>query len=205
MRARICAGFFARALRRHGVMLALLLAALRPTLCLAADLTARESGTFDPARWEIRFGGFAHGVGSGESGTADVNGEFIVPIISRTSAPWSFLIPRLHAGANLNTAGRTSLFYAGLLWTLPVSDRFFLEGFLDGAIHNGSLLGTYDHAALGCRALAHVGGSLGYRIDNRWSVMLTFDHASNGEGLGLSSCPRNKGLNGYGARVGFSF
>jgi hypothetical protein len=33
----------------------------------------------DPYRFEVRFGGFAHGVGSVEKGTFDLNGELVFP------------------------------------------------------------------------------------------------------------------------------
>ena len=47
--------------------------------------------------------------------------------------------------------------------------------------------------------------SIGYRFNSHWSVMFTFDHLSNGSGIGLSNCGRNKGLNNYGARIGYTF
>ena len=163
------------------------------------------SDLYDPTRWEVRFGGFAHGVGSVEKGTWDVNGEIVAPKFFAPVGPWSVLIPRLHAGVNGNTGGRTSVVYAGFLWTVPITSRFFVEGFLDGALHDGSLGGTPDHVALGCKGQFHVGGSVGYRFDPRWSIMFTFDHLSNGSGIGLSNCGRNQGLNNYGARIGFTF
>jgi hypothetical protein len=36
-------------------------------------------------------------------------------------------------------------------------------------------------------------------------VIGTFDHVSNGSGIGLSNCGRNQGLNNYGVRIGYSF
>jgi hypothetical protein len=162
---------------------------------------------YDPTRWEIRFGGFAHGVGSVESGTVDVNGEIVVGSFFGRSPLgfWSPLIPRLHAGVNANVSGRTSVVYAGLLWTVPVTERLFVEAFLDGATHNGSLTGSATQVALGCEAQFHVGASVGYRFNPQWSIMFTFDHLSNGSGIGLSNCGRNQGLNNYGARIGFTF
>jgi Lipid A 3-O-deacylase (PagL) len=38
------------------------------------------------------------------------------------------------------------------------------------------------------------------RLSERWHVLVSFDHISNGDG-----CARNQGLNNYGARIGFSF
>lgn len=160
---------------------------------------------YDPTRFEVRFGGFMHGVGSIEKGTFDVNGELLFPKLIGATGYWSFLVPRLHVGANYNVSGRTNVVYAGFLWTVPITQKFFVEGFFDGAWTDGSLVGDATHVALGCRAQFHVGGSIGYRFDSRWSVIGTFDHVSNGSGIGLSNCGRNQGLNNYGVRVGYSF
>jgi hypothetical protein len=69
---------------------------------------------YDPTRWEVRFGGFAHGVGSVEKETWDLNGEIVVgSFFGRAPlGVWSPLIPRLHAGVNGNLSGRTSVVYA---------------------------------------------------------------------------------------------
>jgi len=155
--------------------------------------------------FEVRLGAFMHGVGNVEKGTYDVNGELVLPKLLAPVGPWSYLVPRIHAGVNANTAGRTSAVYAGLLWTVPVFDRFFVEGFLDAAYHNGSLTGNLTQSAMGCDPLFHVGGSAGYRFDAHWSVMATFDHLSNGSGIGLTNCGRNQGLNNYGLRIGYQF
>ena len=53
---------------------------------------------------------------------------------------------------------------------------------------------------LGCRWAFHSGGSVGYRLDDRWSVLGTFDHLSN-----ATLCPYNKGINDYGLRAAYSF
>jgi len=155
--------------------------------------------------FEARFGAFAHGIGSPESGTVDLNGEFVTPRLFRFPGAWSVLSPRIHVGVMGNLGGRTSAGYAGFLWTVPLFDRLFAEAFVGGAVHNGSLKGNQDMAALGCNPLFNVGGSLGYRFNERWSVMFTFDHMSNGMGIFGTSCGRNVGLNNYGARIGYSF
>ena len=160
---------------------------------------------YDPTRWELRFGGFMHGVGSVEKNTWDVNAEIVLPQFFSPAGYWSVLVPRLHAGVNGNVNGRTSAVYAGLLWTVPIFDRLFTEIFLDAAVHNGSLTGDATHSALGCNPLFHVGASIGYRFDQRWSVMGTFDHLSNGSGIGLTNCGRNQGVNNYGMRIGYAF
>ena len=114
------------------------------------------------------------------------------------------LLPRPHVGAMINTNDKTSYVYVGALWTYDFSNRIFAETFVGGALHNGELNGDSSHAALGCDPLFHVGGSLGYRFTQRWSVMFTFDHISDGNLL-LRACPHNQGLNEYGLRLGYSF
>ena len=100
-----------------------------------------------------------------------------------------------------NTAGRTSYVYAGALWTYNFTPRWFVEGFFGGLIHNGHLDDISDNMnGLGCRWAFHSGGSIGYRLNDRWSVMGTFDHLSNGE-----LCSLNKGINDYGLRAAYSF
>lgn len=163
--------------------------------------------------FEARFGAFLHGAGGPEEGSADINAELVFPRLWHAhdgwdplglNDGWDWLIPRPHVGAMLNTAGKTSYVYGGALWTLDITDRFFLETFFGGALHNGSLDGDATHAALGCRLLYHLGGSVGLRVMPRWSVLFTFDHTSNGKGT-FSNCSHNHGLNDYGLRVSFSF
>lgn len=184
-------------------------------ICVTISGPVRAADAFQAAdsfrdRFEVRFGAGLHGVGSVESGTFSLNPEVIFPQLRFTDWPfdprWAFMIPRLHAGGMINLSGRTSYGYMGALWTLSVSERVFVEGFLGGALHNGSLAGNAaaNQAALGCRLLFHAGGSVGYRITQKWSVMFTFDHVSNGNAA-LDGCSRNQGLNEYLLRVGYSF
>jgi Lipid A 3-O-deacylase (PagL) len=162
---------------------------------------------FDPYRYEFRFGAFDHGVGSVEKNTVDLNVEFVLPRLPFAQSEWwNFAIPRPHFGGLGNVSGRTSSVYAGLLWSVPVTQQFFAEAFVDGAIHNGSLKsGVPDMSNLGCRELFHSGGSLGYAISPQWSVIMSFDHLSNGRSLFGTRCPGNEGVNDYGLRFGYSF
>lgn len=167
----------------------------------------------DPAnRWEARFGVFAHGVGSVEQGTVALNGEFATPRLFWAAGPWAFLVPRLHAGGFVNLSGRTNSAYVGALWTIPVFDRFFVEGFVGPSVHDGSLTATATRAGLGCEVLFNAGASVGYRWDDHWSVMATFNHLSNGKtvfgidcGTNQAAVGSNQGFNHYGVRVGYSF
>jgi hypothetical protein len=185
---------------------------------LSAGEPAGAADVFQPApqvdsfrdRFELRFGVGAHGVGSVERGAVAINGELVFPQMRigdwQTDPAWAFLIPRLHMGGVTNFSDRTSYGYVGALWTFDITDGFFLEGFLGGATHDGSLNGDQANkqAALGCRLLFHTGGSIGYRFAPQWTVMFTFDHVSNGNAV-LNGCGRNQGLNEYLLRVGYSF
>lgn len=156
---------------------------------------------YHPERFELRGGVFAHAIASPESGSADGNIEIVAPRFFHIPGLPDYFTPRLHAGAMVNFAGRTSYVYAGALWTYNITPRWFVEGFFGGLIHNGHLDDVSDTMnGLGCRWAFHDGASIGYRLNDRWSVMGTFDHLSNG-----TLCAYNKGINDYGLRAAYSF
>ncbi|OYU46950.1 MAG: deacylase [Rhizobiales bacterium PAR1] len=176
-------------------LLALLLHATSPVL--AADIGLRGAAPAGPIS-ELRLGLGAHDPWSPESGTADLRGEILF------SKPGSMaetsLIPRLHLGGALNTGGKTSHAYAGVTWTLDVTQKIFVEASLGGAIHNGEAAARPGRSALGCPALFREALGVGYRIDANWSVMGTFEHLSN-SGL----CRKNRGLTNLGVMLGYRF
>jgi lipid A 3-O-deacylase len=160
----------------------------------------------DPANhWEARFGVFAHGLGGQETGTLDLNAEFVSPrLLQGYSGFWSWFIPRLHAGGSVNLSGRTSFAYAGLLWTAHFTERLFFDIYVGPSIHDGVLVNPEKTMqALGCRELVHAGFSLGYRVSERWSVLAAYEHLSNASSL--SRCPRNTGLDNFGIRTSYLF
>jgi lipid A 3-O-deacylase len=172
-----------------------------------------QPGLYDPYRTEIRFGGFLHGVGGAEKGTYDLSPEIVFPRLPFFQSQWwNVFVPRPHLGGNINLEGRTSAFYAGGLWSFPLPYRTFFEIFVDGAIHDGVKNNPLPgHAGLGCPALFHVGGSLGYAITDHWTVMATFDHLSNGHYIFGINCAGNvgptpnPGINNWGGKIGYSF
>jgi hypothetical protein len=206
---------------RFGFWVLLTLAAQSVVPARAADLSAPPPGSAfappvlvaDPAnRWEARFGVFAHGVGSVEQGSVDLNGEFLSPRLFYATGTWGFLVPRVAIGGFLNVSGKTDAAYATFVWTIPIYDRWFAEAFVGPGVHDGALQGTPTQAGLGCHTLFDAGASLGYRFDAHWSVMATFNHLSNGKSLfgidcGTNQAPTgsNQGLNNYGIRIGYSF
>jgi hypothetical protein len=159
-------------------------------------------------RFEFRFGVGPHSPDAVESGVLAINTELVFPQLrfGDLDPQWAFAVPRLHLGGVFNFGGRTNYGYLGFLWTLGLTERFFAEAFVGGAIHDGSLAGdpVNHRAALGCRVGFHVGGSVGYRFAPQWAVMFTYDHLSNGNAA-LDACSRNQGLNEYLLRVGYSF
>jgi lipid A 3-O-deacylase len=153
--------------------------------------------------YELRLGVFAHDPWSPEKGGVDINAEGLTPRLFGLENPnFLPLVPRLHAGATVNTAGKTSSVYAGFTWTLDLGEKFFIEGSLGGAFHNGKTgdLIYPDHNALGCSPLFRESASIGYRITPALSVIATVEHLSN-SGL----CSQNRGLTNAGVRLGYSF
>jgi hypothetical protein len=101
----------------------------------------------------------------------------------------------------LNAAGKTSYAYAGLVWTVNLTDRFLFEPVFGGAIHDGKTESAPPGwGALGCSVLFHTGISVGYRLTERWIAYATWEHISNGH-----LCTHNVGNNDYGARIGYKF
>jgi lipid A 3-O-deacylase len=167
------------------------------------DAVLLKPSPFDePQRFEVRFGAFAHGVGFEERGSVDVNAELVFPRLPIDLGPtWAFLVPRPHLGFMANTAGKTSYVYGGFVWTLNLTDRFFVEPMFGGAIHNGETdHPPPDRVALGCPVLFHTGLSVGYRLNERWTLYGTWDHISN-----ANLCSHNVGLNNWGGRIGYKF
>ena len=160
---------------------------------------------------EVKIGALAHDVGflghHVESG-ADVNLEmlFASPDFLRVIGS-----PRPHIGADVNTAGNTSVGYFGLTWGVTLvdgvfgpGDAVFVNGSLGGAIHDGSpLTGAIQppgRKLLGSRILFRESAELGYQINPTVSISAILDHISN-----ANLAPRNAGITSAGARLGFKF
>jgi lipid A 3-O-deacylase len=154
--------------------------------------------------FELRAGAFAHSVGATEAGSVDANVELLfprLPVPAFLPPEYAFLVPRPQLGAMINTGGKTSYAYAGVVWTVNLTPWFFLEPMFGGAIHNGDLneFSTTQNE-LGCRVIFHTGLSGGVRLTEHWTALLTWDHISNAH-----LCPHNNGMNDYGVKIGYSF
>jgi lipid A 3-O-deacylase len=181
----------------------------------AADLSTQPSDGLPSAFWplptpaheadsfEARLGAFAHSIGSTEAGGVDANLELLLPRFPNDlPEQYKFLVPRPQFGAMINTEGKTSYGYAGVVWTLNILPSFFLEPMFGGAVHDGNATANPvpDENTLGCRVLFHTGLSGGYRLTDQWTALLTWDHISNGH-----LCAHNAGMNDYGVKIGYSF
>ena len=166
------------------------------------DSFLRRSRLDEPQRLELRLGAFAHGLGAEERGGADVNAELVFPRFPvDTPTAWVFVVPRPHVGVMVSTGGKTSYVYGGFVWTFNLTERLFVEPIFGGAFHNGETdRWAADRVALGCPLLFHTGASVGFRLNEWWTVYGTWDHISN-----ANLCSRNVGLNNWGGRVGYKF
>lgn len=176
---------------------------------MASPLMAAQA-LYDPSHAELR-GGYLVGVPLPylpirlfpEHGTSDLNLELVSPKWWRAKGARDWLLPRLQFGATVNLDGRTSFVYGGGLWTYDYVRRGFVELSIGGMVHNGQLTGSDPRLSrLGCRALYALGLNLGYRLGPLSSLMLSFEHGSNGRHY-LSECPVNEGLDLLGIRFGY--
>jgi hypothetical protein len=161
--------------------------------------------------FEVRFGGFLHSEGAYDEITHSIGASFVTPRPGPLPGYWANFLPRLRVGGILDLQRGTSYAYADILVTLPIAAGFFFEPFFGGATHNGNLAPTQTSNGLGCPLLFHIGGSVGYAIAPHWNVLVTMDHLSNGNEIGvncgtnLRGQARNQGINNYGAGIAYAF
>lgn len=95
-------------------------------------------------------------------------------------------MPRPHLGASLSLDGGTSVAYAGLTFPLHDSRRWFGNGFVGGALHDGPLrkapapCGTDGDCGFGTRLLPRLGLEWGYYLSGETAISLYFDYLSSG-------------------------
>ena len=175
---------------------------LSPFYAGAGDVKAPEPRS-DPSSYELRLGAYAHDPLSPEAGAADLNGEVLFAKLNIFPAQtWDMLIPRAHFGGTINFDGKTSNLYTGLTWTFDVYKNVFIEGSFGEAVNDGKTgrIVPRGHNPVGCNWSLHETASVGYRLDEEWSVMSTIEHFSN-----AGICVENRGLTNYGLRIGRRF
>ena len=112
-------------------------------------------------------------------------------------APLDFLgSPRPHVGLTPNFNGYTSMAYAGLTYLLYQRNKWFLDGFISAAAHDGPLhkdpygCARYSDCGYGVRVMPRFGLEIGYRLNDKSAITLFSDHMSHkwvipGENEGL--------------------
>ena len=125
------------------------------------------------------------------------NGDGVDLNLEAQFAPLDFPgSPRPHLGVSANFYGDTSAAYAGLSFRFRETARWFVDGLLGAAVHNGPLhkdpvrCDLYSDCGFGVRILPHLGLEAGYRISPVSAVSLFYDHMSHkwivdGENEGL--------------------
>lgn len=132
--------------------------------------------------------------------TSDPDINFELRFASPDFLDWAFA-PRPLIGGTVNTGSGTSFGYAGLGWTFDLTEAFFVDVTLGGAVHDGETNGkTATSKDFGCRAQFHESASIGYRFDKSNAVMLSVEHMSN-----ASLCDDNEGLTNTGLRYAYTF
>lgn len=170
--------------------------AVGPSAAQAQELPPR------PSNLEIKAGVLAHDVPLLWSGFqlekgVDVNLEVLF------GQGWQFLGGNLRPaiGTSINTNGQTSKAYIDARWEVELPWRMFLGLGIGAAVHDGKLDPYWvDRKALGSRVLFHVPLELGFRIDERQSISLYFEHMSNGNFANY-----NEALDNVGVRYGVKF
>lgn len=171
----------------------------------AADISNDRISTNWRLFDEIRGGLFSLKSKREEDGALALNGELLSARISSNvdNVFLHFLLtPRLHIGTNINISSETSWAYTGLTWTLDLTDWFFVEGTFGGGIHDGKLEPPVqgNKSLLGTRILFRESVSIGFRMNDQLSFMLTAEHLSNAD---ISKY--NNGINAIGGRIGYVF
>lgn len=159
--------------------------------------------------WEARFGLGAANPGGRESGLLNFGGELLTPRIATLNDRFAnAFVPRFHLGSSLNVNG-TQYAYAGATWTFDVSQSVFLEASLGAAVNNGKTGAVIpeNRLNLGCNTGARGAAALGFRLNDRWSLIATLEHFST---TGCSDNPlanagNPRGPSNFGARLGYTF
>lgn len=165
-------------------------------ILLLASLTPAWAGEGETVRFGLSWQDFK----STESGP-NLRGELILPKPAFfTAAMPDLLAPAPVIGLSAHLGRGTSFLYAGALWTVPLTDRLFIEGSLAVAANNGSSAPRPGVAALGCHGGFREEAGLGWRFDEAWSAVVMVEHYSN-----ANLCDRNRGLTNMGLLIGRTF
>jgi lipid A 3-O-deacylase len=137
----------------------------------------------------------------------DINGELQFRPPSWRVWQW-IASPRPHIGATVNTAGDTSIAYAGVTYEGEVWRRVFVGLGLGLAIHDGPLhnpdderCGRFSDCGFGSRVLFRGALEAGWRFQGGTSVSLFYEHFSHYGFL----AEENEGVDSLGLRLGWTY
>lgn len=114
---------------------------------------------------------------------------------------------RPHLGATINFVGDTSVAYAGLTFPFYQSQRWFIDGAVGAAVHNGPLhkdpvrCREESDCGFGKRLLPRLGLEAGYRFSPDQSVSFFYDHMSHK----WIMAGENEGIDHIGLRYRLAF
>jgi hypothetical protein len=173
---------------------------------LGATGAAAQTPSLDNLRTygveEVRIGALIHNIETvNEEDGVDLNFELLFRRpATRYSDPFLDLMmrPRIHLGTSLNLSGDTSRLYAGLTWDLKLAPQLSLELTFGGSLHDGPTGDNHHGDSYGCALNFRESLSLGYAVNERWTVYGTVAHMSNGD-----LCDHNTGLSSFGLRLGY--
>ncbi len=152
--------------------------------------------------WDVRLGASLQDRTGPEKGVVNFTGEIVTPkLFTLTDRIAGAFVPRFHLGTSLN-AESTRFAYAGATWTAELTKQVFVEASLGAAINDGKTgaLVPLDRVAMGCNGGLRQAASAGVRLNDRWSVVATLEHMTNG-----GACDRSRGMSNFGARLGYTF
>ncbi|MCB1509807.1 MAG: acyloxyacyl hydrolase [Hyphomicrobiaceae bacterium] len=182
---RVCCGLW-------GLAIATMLAVMPPS-------PARAQGLVH----ELKFGVLAHDVPELWSGFSLEPADAAINLEAVLSPAFSFLGGTIRpvVGGSIALGNGTSSAYLDARWQYEMSSGLFFGLGLGAAIHDGALgISDPERKALGSRLLFHIPVEIGFRLDQRTSLSLYFEHMSN---AGLANY--NEGLDRIGVRYGVRF
>lgn len=184
-------------------------ASLRLAIAVSAfafiPLSAREAAAADWSIKEVRAGvtGSIQARSTFEPGFFPTVALYFDPLDRANAVTWkdTLLRPRVNVGASISTAGEASQVFAGLAWTIDVTDRFYLELGFGGAAHNGDNEddGT-NGPKLGCTLMFRESAAAGFRLTDKLDLVASIDHSSNAD-----LCDPNDGISHAGLSLAYKF
>ncbi len=184
-------------------------ASLRLAIAVCAfafiPLSAREAAAADWSIKEVRAGvtGSIQARSTFEPGFFPTVALYFDPLDRANAVTWkdTLLRPRVNVGASISTAGEASQVFAGLAWTVDITDRFYLELGFGGAAHNGDNKddGT-NGPKLGCAVMFRESAAAGFRLTDKLDLVASIDHSSNAD-----LCDPNDGISHAGLSLAYKF